>query len=129
MNFNDYQKKATVTAIFNKDYEVMIVPKKEDGSLDMSRGQLAPWVYPALGLGNEPGEVLGKLKKVIRDSQGVITPDIRAKLQAELGDCLWYLAVLAQHLNISLEDCAIDNIEKLSGRMERGTLKGSGDVR
>ena len=42
MNFKDYQKKAIGTAVYPKKYKV---------------------IYPALGLGDESGEVLGKIKK------------------------------------------------------------------
>jgi NTP pyrophosphatase (non-canonical NTP hydrolase) len=48
---------------------------------------------------------------------------------AELGDVLWYIAALSRDLNISLNDVAKMNIEKLADRKERGVLGGSGDNR
>ncbi len=47
----------------------------------------------------------------------------------EIGDTLWYLAVLSEKLGLSLEDAAIGNITKLSKRKDTKTLKGDGDER
>ena len=67
-------------------------------------------VYPTLGLTGEAGEVAEKVKK-------------------ELGDVLWYLSAIASDLNISLEDIAQTNVEKLKSRLKRDKIKGSGDNR
>ncbi len=83
--------------------------------------------YPALGLAGEVGEVCNKIKKVTRD--GLSIDDIRSDLFKELGDVLWYLSALAHDLDISLENLAEQNLEKLQTRQERGTLQGSGDNR
>jgi NTP pyrophosphatase (non-canonical NTP hydrolase) len=80
-------------------------------------------------LGDEAGEVLGKVKKIFRDQNGVLTDETRDALKKELGDVLWYLAQLSTELELSLDDIAEANIEKLLGRLERGTLHGSGDNR
>jgi hypothetical protein len=37
--------------------------------------------------------------------------------------------VLLKKNNIELEEVAIYNIEKLTGRLERGTIRGDGDKR
>jgi NTP pyrophosphatase (non-canonical NTP hydrolase) len=110
MELNEYQKKALDTALYPEKYKI---------------------VYPALGLGNEAGEVMGKIKKWLRgdDGEGVMSDERREGLKGELGDVLWYLAVLARDLDISLEDVAKENIEKLQSRKERGALKGDGDKR
>lgn len=88
-----------------------------------------PVVYPTLGLANEAGEVAGKIKKIFRDKSGVIGDAERAALQAELGDVLWYLAQVATELDLSLNDVAVANLDKLRSRQERGKLGGDGDVR
>ena len=86
-------------------------------------------VYPALGLANEAGEVLGKLKKVYRDYSGHVTPEMKAALTKELGDVVWYVAEIATALGIDLGDVAMGNLHKLFGRLEAGTIQGEGDNR
>lgn len=88
-----------------------------------------PIVYPTLGLVNEAGEVAGKVKKIFRDRQGVITEADREALTLELGDVLWYLSELSTRLGIRLEDVAERNIAKLADRASRGVLGGDGDLR
>lgn len=88
-----------------------------------------PIIYPTLGLANEAGEVAGKIKKIFRDRQGVITDADREALALELGDVLWYLAEICTRLGIRLEDVAAANIAKIADRMSRGVLTGEGDYR
>ena len=94
-----------------------------------------PVIYPALGLANEAGECLGKIKKMIRDDDvrfdGTfeITPEQRADLGAEIGDVLWYIAALSKDLDLTLEEVGQMNLDKLADRKIRGKLKGSGDHR
>jgi NTP pyrophosphatase (non-canonical NTP hydrolase) len=47
----------------------------------------------------------------------------------ELGDVLWQLARAAKELNMTLEDVAVMNIQKLTDRKERNVIKGNGDIR
>jgi NTP pyrophosphatase (non-canonical NTP hydrolase) len=110
MNLNEYQQQAIKTAIYPEKYKV---------------------IYSALGLGNEAGEVMGKIKKWLRgdDGEGVISEERRGALKGELGDVLWYLAVLAHDLDLDLNDIAESNVAKLKARAEQGTLKGDGDTR
>ena len=82
-----------------------------------------------MGLGGEAGEVLDKVKKIMRDDGGVITDGRREAIKGELGDTLWYLAVLCTELGLSLDDVAAANVQKLKDRKERGVIKGSGDYR
>jgi NTP pyrophosphatase (non-canonical NTP hydrolase) len=85
--------------------------------------------YPTLGLVNEAGEFAGKIKKIFRDKNGVISEDDRLALKGELGDVLWYLTQLCTELNLTLEEVADANIQKLFSRLERGVIGGSGDER
>lgn len=80
--------------------------------------------YPALGLASEAGEVCNHVKKRLRDGK----MDFE-KARDELGDVLWYVAVLANDLGISLSSLANRNIQKLSDRKNRGVIGGSGDNR
>ncbi len=84
--------------------------------------------YDGLGLG-EAGEVQGKIKKIIRDNGGIITPEAKMEILFEIGDTLWYLTSLCENLDTTLEYVATLNIEKLHARQINGTLHGSGDNR
>jgi NTP pyrophosphatase (non-canonical NTP hydrolase) len=88
-----------------------------------------PIVYPTLGLANEAGEVAGKIKKIFRDKGGVISEEDRQALKYELGDVLWYLTQICTELNLTLDEVAAANIEKLFSRLERGQIGGEGDER
>jgi NTP pyrophosphatase (non-canonical NTP hydrolase) len=110
MTFDEYQKKTQQTAIY-----------------PAFGGQR--WIYPALGLSGESGEVADKLKKVIRDHNGEVTEDTRQAVKKELGDVLWYVSQLARELGFGLDEIAQQNIKKLADRKKQGKLKGSGDNR
>lgn len=109
MTPNEYQTAALSTAIYP----------------DMGQN----FVYPALGLVGEAGEVADKLKKVIRDNDGVLTDPIRDAVALELSDVAWYLAVLAFELDYTLEEVMQMNLDKLASRQQRGVISGSGDNR
>lgn len=107
-SFNTYQTEAMKTAIYPENKAI---------------------VYTCLGLLSEAGEIAGKVKKVIRDKNGVFDDDVTDAISHEIGDVLWYVAALCKALDISMAHVAADNIEKLAGRQMRGTLSGSGDNR
>ena len=85
--------------------------------------------YCTLGLAGEAGEVANKVKKIIRDSNGVINEETKKILQSELGDVYWYLARLGDELNLKSSSIIEENVIKLSSRFERGVIQGSGDNR
>jgi NTP pyrophosphatase (non-canonical NTP hydrolase) len=109
MTFQEYQDEARKTAIY---------PNKDNN-----------FVYPTLGLAGEAGEVAEKIKKVIRDGNGIVSEEKKVEITKELGDVMWYVANLAKELGISLEDVAQKNLEKLQSRQQRNELHGSGDNR
>ncbi|HPN54419.1 MAG TPA: nucleoside triphosphate pyrophosphohydrolase family protein [Candidatus Moranbacteria bacterium] len=109
MNFEEYQKKSRKTALY---------PNVGNN-----------FIYPTLGLSGEAGEVAEKIKKVIRDKNGIIDDETKELIEKELGDVLWYVSQLATELNLSLDKIAEKNIEKLYSRLERGKIQGSGDNR
>jgi len=86
-------------------------------------------IYPTLGLTNEAGEVSGKIKKIFRDRQGIISESDLEALLGELGDVLWYLAQVSTELGLSLDEIAEHNIAKLLDRQRRGKIHGDGDNR
>lgn len=82
-----------------------------------------------LGLVGETGEIAEKAKKIVRDKDSDFSQWDIEDLKKELGDTLWYVAVLANYFNIELEDVATLNIAKLADRQNRGLIGGSGDSR
>ena len=109
MNFETYQINARKTAIYP--------------SLGSN------YVYPTLGLVGESGEVAEKVKKVIRDKNGIFDQETLIAIKKELGDVLWYISNLSSELNFSLEDIAEENLNKLKKRSMEGKIKGAGDNR
>jgi NTP pyrophosphatase (non-canonical NTP hydrolase) len=105
-NLNNYQMQARKTAIYPASAKI---------------------IYPALGLAGEAGEVADKVKKIIRDDKD--TPEFRNEIAKEIGDVLWYCAVLADDLGYDLQQIAEMNIWKLKERAASGTIQGSGDNR
>lgn len=83
----------------------------------------------ALSVAEEGGEVAGKIKRIFRDQGGVVKTESLDAVVKEMGDVLWTVAMLADKLGVSFADVARANIDKLEGRYQRGTLKGSGDNR
>lgn len=95
-------------------------------------------IYPSLGLTGEAGEFSDKVAKLLRDDvlpldggDPVIDLDIddRFALAKELGDVLWMVTAAANDLGFDLDEIAQINIDKLSSRHRRGSLRGSGDNR
>ena len=103
-----YQKVALTTAIYPREQAI---------------------IYPTLGLTGEAGEVANKVKKIIRDGSDSKDEKLVSEIKAEIGDCLWYIAVLANDFDIKLSDIASANIEKLALRQKNNTIHGSGDDR
>ena len=85
----------------------------------------ASFPYLIAGLAGEVGEVSSIFAKHWRDD-GPLTRD---NLEAELGDVLWFVAMLAHELGYDLSDVAQNNLDKLADRANRGKLKGNGDDR
>lgn len=83
-------------------------------------------MHLVLGLVGEAGEVAEKVKKLVRDKNSDLAQLDHDDMAAELGDILWYTAVLADFLGLSLNDVAKRNIDKLSDRQDRSVLGGSG---
>ena len=109
MDFKTYQKQARLTAQY---------PNLGSNN-----------IYPTLGLVGEAGEVAEKIKKVIRDKNGIFDDESKKGIKKELGDVLWYLSNLCTEFEFSLDDVALQNLEKLKQRAAKGKISGSGDNR
>lgn len=120
LQLNDYQKLAHETA----DYpDEKVIDTKEGVEHYIS------YIYPALGLAEEAGEVAGKYAKAVRDNAGVIDERRKLEIVKELGDVLWFVSELCISLGVTLGEVAQKNLDKLSSRKERGVIHGSGDNR
>ena len=110
MTFDAYQKKALTTAINHPD-------------------DLMDKTIWAMGIAGEAGEVVEKWKKIVAYKDGVVSEEDRAELKKELGDVVWYIAVMAHSLGLSFEEVMKVNVAKLASRKARGVTKGVGDNR
>lgn len=106
MTLDEYQQRAVRTAIYPSHVSIL---------------------YPLIGLSNEAGEALGKMKKILRGDKTL--PETHADLVAEVGDVLWYVAAAARDLGMTLEEVAKLNIDKLESRALRNKIMGDGDNR
>lgn len=110
MTFDEYQQRALTTAIVHPD------PQMDQTIL-------------AMGVVGEAGEVVEKWKKIVAYKEGVVTDDDKRELGKELADVIWYIAVMAERLGLSLDELMEQNLAKLASRKARGTQKGAGDNR
>ena len=118
MDFNEYAVKAQQTAVFTRND------------------------YPLVALGEEVGEVMGKIAKYGRKNDMSVEeviidiknkyPDameLREAVKKEMGDVLWQWAVLCNALCMSPNNIAEENLFKLQDRKQRNVLNGEGDNR
>lgn len=94
MKFKDYQK------------WVLKMWKGNPDQLDLTDHYIM-----STGLGGEAGEVLEILKKSVRNG----TLD-KVHLSEELGDVLYYLAMLCNYHGLSLKDVMEQNVAKINDR-------------
>jgi len=83
----------------------------------------------AMGVAGEAGEVVEKWKKIVAYKEGKVSQEDLADLAKELGDVVWYIAVLAHSLGLSFDDIMQRNVKKLADRKQRDVIKGAGDNR
>lgn len=107
LTFSDYQAKAKVTA--------------KPSAMNL--------MYLLGGLSVEGAEPLEKYIKAIRDEDGVVSDELRKAILKEVGDVLWFTALVCEFFEEDLENVAQGNLDKLYSRMERGVIGGSGDDR
>jgi NTP pyrophosphatase (non-canonical NTP hydrolase) len=111
MTFDEYQKLALKTAVNSYDDPLL---------------QKSIWV---MGIAGEAGEIVEKWKKGIAYRNGEFDEEQHKDFAKELGDVVWYIAVLADSLGLSLEEVMQMNVKKLADRQKRNVIKGTGDNR
>ena len=102
MNLNEYQKQAMQTAIYP----------------DIGNNV----VYPVLGLLCETGELIDKIKKIMRDGPGELTSKRQLGYMKEIGDICWYVSVLLKELGIEFADVMYGDAETL-GELQVALLR------
>lgn len=115
MQLSDYSTQALSTDTFDD------TKPKDPGS--------HAFLSKILGLTGEAGEVAEKMKKILRDKDGVMSEEDKKELIKELGDILWYINSTAVYLGYTLDDVAQANLDKVLSRKARGVSHGSGDNR
>ncbi|MBR3328969.1 nucleoside triphosphate pyrophosphohydrolase family protein [Candidatus Saccharibacteria bacterium] len=113
MEFDDYQKKAKKYDFFEATADLKSVG----------------FIEKILGLVGEAGEAADKIKKILRDKDGVVSDEDKELVIKELGDTLWYIAGISRYLEVPLSEVASMNIDKLESRYKRNKLHGEGDKR
>jgi NTP pyrophosphatase (non-canonical NTP hydrolase) len=111
MTFDEYQQKALSTAHISYDDPLM---------------QNSIWV---MGIAGEAGEIVEKWKKAIAYREGKFSQAEFDDFKKEFADVIWYIAVLADSLGLSLDEIMQQNVAKLADRKKRGVIKGAGDNR
>lgn len=96
MNFLEYQAAAFRTA-------------------PQDQSQLDGLVHACEGFFTAGGECMSQVKQMHQYGKA-LTPEIHANLVEKVGDLLWYVALAAEHLGVSMHAIAKQNIEKLQKR-------------
>ena len=109
MDLSEYQSRARATAVY---------PQAGDNLL-----------YPTLGLCGEAGEVAEKIKKMVRDDDGVLTDERARGARQGAGRRALVPGPDRHGGRPRARAIAAANIEKLSSRQRRNVLQGSGDDR
>ncbi|MBR2795471.1 nucleoside triphosphate pyrophosphohydrolase family protein [Candidatus Saccharibacteria bacterium] len=120
MDFDEYQRKAATTDL-DADSLGEVMRKRNFNTVG--------FLDKALGVAGEAGEFADKVKKILRDKKGAFTDEDKDAIIKELGDVLWYVALVSLYLDVPLSRVAELNIEKLASRAKRNTLTGEGDER
>lgn len=68
-----------------------------------------------LGIAGEAGDVAGCIKKTIAHKK-----DVKDGIKENLGDTMWYIAMICNFFEWDLEDVLKENINKLTKRFPEG---------
>jgi len=100
-----------------KDYQELC--KKTAKGFDDRDKEISNW---GLGLAGEAGDLAGCIKKTVYHDN-----DQTSGIRENLGDVMWYIAMICNFFNWDLEEVLKENIEKLKNRYPKGfTEKDAG---
>ena len=115
-NFDKYTRFVnTVTSVASKDSDAFIYRLQELGG-DVAIQRL---LTASVGISAESGEFMEIVKKMIFQGKPCDKDNLE-HLKIELGDIMWYVAQACMALDISFEEVADMNIDKLSKRYPDG---------
>lgn len=131
MTIKEYQEKTKETAVYYRWFSGMKVFEVGEGDTTRNENKEIEmdWIYPIMGLAGEIGELLNKMKKVLRDDINQQDKKFVQSIKDEFGDIMWYVSQSCNEIGLDLEEIMAENVKKLQSRKERGKLKGSGDNR
>ena len=90
MDFNDYLERAASTDMIEDDIDALRIG--------------------LMGIAGEAGTILSEAKKSLRDDAPI--PGLKEILAEELGDLLWYIALVSRRLKIDFNEVAEANLRK-----------------
>lgn len=86
--------------------------ERSDPSLESLTADQIRLVHAALGLTTEVGELVDPIKKYCIYGRA-IDLNTEKNIKEEIGDILWYLAIIVNHYGFSFQDIMRENIHKL----------------
>ncbi|MFZ5559456.1 MAG: nucleoside triphosphate pyrophosphohydrolase family protein [Patescibacteria group bacterium] len=93
-----------------KEYQKLC--KRTAKRFDMKEKEIFTW---GLGIAGEAGDVAGCIKKTFSHGD-----DQKSGIRENLGDTMWYIAMICDFFGWNLEDVLKENIEKLKRRHPKG---------
>lgn len=117
----DHYKKAMFYGRGLGEHTPIIEP---ESSVETSDKQLRDIIHAVLGINTEGGELAERLRDMllhfdgvaIGESSEVLTEQDKINLFEELGDVLWYVAIAAEAMGVTIDAIMTANIEKLKKR-------------
>jgi NTP pyrophosphatase (non-canonical NTP hydrolase) len=136
MTGNEYQKLASRTndgfatdRLFDKIALIQFV-EETGANANLAKYDLGGVMNACLGLAGEVGELNDMIKKWVFHEKELD----ETHLKKELGDVMWYVAMMCQSMGWELDDVLQMNIDKLIARypegfdVERANHRQAGDV-
>src|ERR1700721_4668157 len=102
MTPNEYQTKASRTLPPNYDTLKHLIMAIETQDI----------IHAKLGIDSESGELADAIKKWLIYGKELD----RENIKEECGDILWYISLMLRACKFTMEDCMVENIEKLKKR-------------
>ncbi len=93
-----------------KEYQELC--KKTAKTFDRPENEISSW---GLGIAGEAGDLAGCIKKTLFHGN-----DQKAGIRENLGDTLWYMAMISNFYGWNLEEILQENIGKLAKRYPQG---------